>query len=38
MVLLDEVNGKRTRDKARMRTAGLDVSEDEAEEDDDDVD
>lgn len=34
LVLLDELNSKRRRDKGRMREAGLDVSEDEAEEDD----
>jgi len=32
LVFLEELNGKRKRDKGRMRTAGLDVSEDEAEE------
>ncbi|KAH8103420.1 p115 like vesicle tethering protein [Cristinia sonorae] len=35
LVLLDELNGKRSRDKQRMREAGLDVSEDEAEDDED---
>ncbi|KZT05438.1 uncharacterized protein LAESUDRAFT_727084 [Laetiporus sulphureus 93-53] len=34
LVLLDELNSKRRRDKGRMREAGLDVSEDEAEEED----
>ncbi|EMD32978.1 hypothetical protein CERSUDRAFT_118405 [Gelatoporia subvermispora B] len=34
LVLLDELNSKRRRDKARMREAGLDVSEDEADEED----
>ncbi|KAI0919128.1 hypothetical protein AcV5_002123 [Taiwanofungus camphoratus] len=33
LVLLDELNSKRRRDKARMREAGLDVSEDEVDED-----
>ncbi|RPD57929.1 hypothetical protein L226DRAFT_538879 [Lentinus tigrinus ALCF2SS1-7] len=37
LVLLDELNSKRRRDKERMRTAGLDVSEDEAEEDEDEA-
>ncbi|KAF5387223.1 hypothetical protein D9757_006830 [Collybiopsis confluens] len=36
LVLLDEVSGKRKKDKARMREAGLEVSEDEGDEDDDD--
>ncbi|KAI0350605.1 hypothetical protein OH77DRAFT_1430779 [Trametes cingulata] len=36
LVLLDELNSKRRRDKARMREAGLEVSEDEAEDDDED--
>ncbi|KAI0774856.1 p115 like vesicle tethering protein [Trametes elegans] len=35
LVLLDELNSKRRRDKDRMREAGLDVSEDEAEDEDD---
>lgn len=35
LVLLDELNCKRRRDKARMREAGLEVSEDEAEDEDD---
>ena len=38
LVLLDELNGKRRRDKERMRAAGMDVSEDEDEGDDDDDD
>ncbi|KAF8161360.1 p115 like vesicle tethering protein [Crassisporium funariophilum] len=36
LVLLDEVTAKRRKDKARLREAGLEVSEDEAEDDDDD--
>lgn len=36
LVLLDEMSTKRRRDKARMREAGLEVSEDEGEGDDDD--
>ncbi|OCH89444.1 hypothetical protein OBBRIDRAFT_794308 [Obba rivulosa] len=36
LVLLDELNVKRRRDKARMREAGLDVSEDEGDEGDED--
>ena len=32
LVLLDEMSTKRRRDKARMREAGLEVSEDEGEE------
>jgi hypothetical protein len=35
LVLLDEMSTKRRRDKARMREAGLEVSEDEGEDDDD---
>ena len=35
-MLLDELNVKRRRDKQLMRTAGMDVSEDEEEEDGDD--
>jgi hypothetical protein len=31
LVFLEEVSGKRRRDKQRMREAGLDVSEDEEE-------
>jgi chromosome segregation ATPase len=34
LVLFDEVSSKRKRDKAKLQEAGLDVSEDEAEEDD----
>ena len=37
LVLLDELNIKRRRDKARMREAGLDVSEDEADEEDEEA-
>jgi septal ring factor EnvC (AmiA/AmiB activator) len=33
LVLLDELHGKRRRDKAQLRAAGLDVSEDEADDD-----
>lgn len=33
LVLLDEMSTKRRRDKARMREAGLEVSEDEGEDD-----
>ena len=36
LVLLDELNLKRSRDKQRLREAGLEVSEDEAEDDDED--
>ena len=36
LVLLDELNVKRGRDKQRLREAGLEVSEDEAEDDDED--
>lgn len=36
LVLLDELNGKRSRDKQRMREANLDVSEDEADDEDED--
>jgi intracellular protein transport protein USO1 len=36
LVLLDEVNSKRRRDKALLRTAGLEVSEDEGEDDGED--
>jgi chromosome segregation ATPase len=32
LVLLDEVTTKRRRDKARLREAGLEVSEDEADD------
>ncbi|KDR75604.1 hypothetical protein GALMADRAFT_140233 [Galerina marginata CBS 339.88] len=35
LVLLDEVTGKRKKDKARLREAGLEVSDDEAEDDGD---
>ena len=35
LVLLDEMSTKRRRDKARMREAGLEVSEDEGEDGDD---
>jgi len=35
LVLLDEVNSKRRKDKARLRDAGLEVSEDEADDGDD---
>ncbi|KAF5326594.1 hypothetical protein D9611_000259 [Ephemerocybe angulata] len=38
LVLLDEVTNKRKSDKAKMRTAGLEVSEDEDEDDDDEDD
>lgn len=34
LVLLDEVTSKRRKDKARLRDAGQDVSEDEADDDD----
>jgi hypothetical protein len=36
LVLLDEVSSKRKQDKERMRQAGLEMSEDEAEDDDND--
>lgn len=36
LVLLDEVSSKRKRDKDRMRQAGLEVSEDEGDEGDED--
>ncbi|THH31664.1 hypothetical protein EUX98_g2561 [Antrodiella citrinella] len=36
LVLLDEVNGKRSRDKQRMQKAGLDVSDDEGDDVDED--
>ncbi|KAF9450102.1 hypothetical protein P691DRAFT_726661 [Macrolepiota fuliginosa MF-IS2] len=36
LVLLDEVSAKRKRDKARLKEAGLEVSEDEADDDEDD--
>ena len=38
LVLLDELNSKRRKDKERMRQANLEVSEDEEEEDDDEED
>ena len=38
LVLLDEVTSKRRKDKARLRDAGLEVSEDETEDDDEDED
>lgn len=38
LVLLDEVTSKRNRDKARLREAGQEVSEDEGDGDDDDAD
>ncbi|KIK60771.1 hypothetical protein GYMLUDRAFT_200101 [Collybiopsis luxurians FD-317 M1] len=36
LVLLDEVTGKRRKDKAKMKEAGLEVSEDEGDEDEGD--
>lgn len=36
LVLLDEMSTKRRRDKARMREAGLEVSEDEGDDEDED--
>jgi hypothetical protein len=36
LVLLDEVNSKRRRDKALLRKAGLEVSEDEGDDDGED--
>lgn len=36
LVLLDEVTNKRKHDKTRLREAGLEVSEDEADVDEDD--
>jgi len=36
LVLLDEMSSKRRRDKEKMRQAGLDASEDEADDDVDD--
>ena len=36
LVLLDEMSGKRRMDKARLREAGLAVSEDEGDEEDED--
>lgn len=38
LVLLDEMSSKRKKDKARLREAGLDVSEDEAEDEDENED
>lgn len=38
LVLLDEVSSKRRKDKDRLREAGLDVSEDEGGDDEDDGD
>ena len=38
LVLLDELNSKRRKDKERMRQANLEVSEDEDEDEDDDED
>ena len=38
LVLLDEMSSKRRRDKERMREAGLEVSEDEGEDEDADGD
>ena len=38
LVLLDELNSKRRKDKQRMKEKGLEVSEDEDAEDDDDGD
>ena len=38
LVLLDELNSKRRKDKERMRQANLEVSEDEEEDDDDEED
>ena len=35
LVLLDELNSKRRKDKERMRQVNMEVSEDEEEEDDD---
>ena len=34
LVLLDELTNKRRRDKARMREAGMEISEDEGDEED----
>lgn len=36
LVLLDELNLKRSRDKQRMRETGMEVSEDEADDEDED--
>ncbi|PPQ93846.1 hypothetical protein CVT25_013555 [Psilocybe cyanescens] len=38
LVLLDEVTSKRRKDKARLREAGLEVSDDEAEDEDEEED
>jgi len=38
LVFLEELSAKRKRDKAALRDAGKDVSEDEDEGDDDDID
>ncbi|KAF9012594.1 p115 like vesicle tethering protein [Cyathus striatus] len=38
LVLLDEVSSKRKRDKARLKEAGMEISEDEAEDEDEDED
>ncbi|THH16564.1 hypothetical protein EW146_g4110 [Bondarzewia mesenterica] len=38
LVLLDELSTKRTRDKGRMRDAGIEVSEDEGDDDNDEGD
>jgi len=38
LVLLDEVTSKRRKEKARLREAGLEVSDDEAEDDEDEDD
>lgn len=35
LVFLEELSGKRRRDKQKMRDAGLDVSEDEGEDEED---
>ena len=36
LVLLDEVTSKRKKDKARLREAGMEVSEDEGDDEEDD--
>jgi hypothetical protein len=38
LVLLDELSGKRAKDKQRMKEQGMEVSEDEDDEGDDDDD
>lgn len=38
LILLEEISNKRKADKARMRSAGLEVSDDEEEDDDEDDD